>query len=358
MKILFLGGNLANNLADWLVLKGEEVIYKEEKIDVEYIKKLGHDFIISYNYKHIISKEIIDIAEGKVINLHISYLPWNKGAYPNIWSFLEDTPKGVTIHYLDEGLDTGDIIVQKEVFIDEDKETLKSSYEILHSEIQELFKENWEKIKKASIAARKQTRGGASTLRGNLQPSNHSSEKKDGIPLSENLRGNIDIGDVTLRNFINLTTEEMEMILEWRNHEDIRKWMYSDHIISKDEHFRFMEGIKQDNKNFYWLVKNKEGYVGVISLNRIDLKNKNAYIGIYSNPKLSRVGGLLMECLKKLAFDTANLHTLKAEAIWTNKHAIDFYKKSGFSEEGRLKEFIFKNGKWQDVIVMGIINAS
>ena len=64
--------------------------------------------------------------------MHISLLPWNRGYHPNIWSFLEDTPKGVTIHYINEGIDTGDIIVQKEIVIDEDKETLKSSYEILH----------------------------------------------------------------------------------------------------------------------------------------------------------------------------------------------------------------------------------
>lgn len=159
MRILFLGGNMAKNLSDWLVSKGEEVIYKEEKIDAVYIKKLSPDFIISYNYRHIISKQIIDLAEGKVINLHASYLPWNKGAYPNIWSFLEDTPKGVTFHYIDEGIDTGDIIVQKEVYIDEDKETLKSSYEILHKEIQKLFKENWEKIKTGNIRAKKQTGG-------------------------------------------------------------------------------------------------------------------------------------------------------------------------------------------------------
>lgn len=62
-----------------------------------------------------------------------------------------------------------------------------------------------------------------------------------------------------------------------------------------------------------------------------------------------------MECLQGLAFDTAHLHTLKAEVIETNKRAINFYKKSGFSEEGRLKEFVFKDGKWQDVIVIGII---
>ena len=107
------------------------------------------------------------------------------------------------------------------------------------------------------------------------------------------------------------------------------------------------------------MQKKKDGkYIGVICLNRVDFINKNAYLGIYTNPELSGVGGLIMECLQKLAFDVAHLHTLKAEVIETNEWAIDFYKKSGFSEEGRLKEFVFKNGKWLGVIVMGIINAS
>ncbi len=157
MRILFLGGNMAKSLADWLYDNGEDVVYIEDKINIEDIKKINPEFIISYNYKYIIPKGIIDYVKGKAINLHISYLPYNRGSYPNVWSFLEDTPKGVTIHYIDEGIDTGDIIVQKEVFIDEDKETLKSSYEILHREIQELFKKNWDSIKSGKITPRKQT---------------------------------------------------------------------------------------------------------------------------------------------------------------------------------------------------------
>lgn len=102
---------------------------------------------------------------NKVINLHISLLPYNRGSNPNVWSFLEDTPKGVTIHIVDEGLDTGDIIVQKEVFIDENKETLRSSYEMLHQEIQTLFKENWDKIKNNDINPKPQTHGGSIHLK-------------------------------------------------------------------------------------------------------------------------------------------------------------------------------------------------
>ena len=160
MKILFLGGNLARTLADWMESQGEEVIYREDKITTDDVKKVNPDFIVSYNYKYIISKEIIECVGGKAVNLHISLLPWNRSYHPNVWSFLDDTPKGVTIHYIDAGIDTGDIIIQKGVYIDEDKETLKSSYEILHREIQALFKENWNKIKNGEIAPQKQTGGG------------------------------------------------------------------------------------------------------------------------------------------------------------------------------------------------------
>ncbi len=173
------------------------------------------------------------------------------------------------------------------------------------------------------------------------------------------LKRNFELGDVLLINFLNLNDEEKEIIRDWRNHEDIRKWMYSDHIISLEEHINFIEGLKKDNKKFYWLARYKDGwYPGVISLNRLDVRNNNGYLGIYTNPELSGTGSLLIECLKKVSFDIAHLHTLKSEVIETNLRAINFYKKSGFSEEGRLKEFVFKDGKWQDVIAMGIINRN
>jgi methionyl-tRNA formyltransferase len=83
-------------------------------------------------------------------------LPWNRGADPNLWSFLEDTPKGVSIHYIDEGIDTGDIIVQKELFFNKKAETLASTYKKLNTEIIELFKMYLEPIIKGKIVRNKQ----------------------------------------------------------------------------------------------------------------------------------------------------------------------------------------------------------
>ncbi|MCM8832256.1 MAG: formyl transferase [Candidatus Omnitrophica bacterium] len=159
--MLFLGGNFGEELSSWLKQQGEEVIYKEHRLMMDEIKQINPVFVISYNYKYLITKEIVRLFKGKIINLHISYLPWNRGYYPNVWSFLEDTPKGVTIHYIDEGIDTGDIIVQKEVFFDEDRETLKTSYDKLQKEIQELFKNNWERIKTGKIEPKRQPQTGS-----------------------------------------------------------------------------------------------------------------------------------------------------------------------------------------------------
>ena len=168
MRIIFLGGNSSRGLSDWLEAQGEEVIYKVEKITIKHVRDASADLIVSYNYRYIISKEIINCVNGNAVNLHISLLPYNKGADPNIWSFLEDTPKGVTIHYIDAGIDTGDIILQKQVYIDEDKETLKSSYEILHEEIKELFKKEWRRIKYGAITPLPQPQGGSFHLKKDL----------------------------------------------------------------------------------------------------------------------------------------------------------------------------------------------
>lgn len=160
MKILFLGAPDSPVLS-WLRQQGEDVYSTLDKITVDYVIENKFDFLISYGYRHILKKEILDLFPNRAINLHISYLPYNRGTDPNFWSFIDGTPKGVTIHYLDEGVDTGDIIVQKEVVFDSlETETLASSYQKLHTEIQNLFFQNWEAIKNQKCSRRKQVGNG------------------------------------------------------------------------------------------------------------------------------------------------------------------------------------------------------
>jgi UDP-4-amino-4,6-dideoxy-N-acetyl-beta-L-altrosamine N-acetyltransferase len=179
---------------------------------------------------------------------------------------------------------------------------------------------------------------------------------KDKKDVLASLRGNLKIEEVTLLNFTSLDEREKEIVLRWRNSEGVRRWMFTSHVISLEEHLKFIDSLKSDNRNFYFLVKRASEYLGVISLTRISMENRNAYLGIYTNPekKMAGLGSMLGEVLLKLAFDVAKLHTLKLEVFEDNERAIALYRKLGFVEEGRLREFIFRDGKWKDVIVMGI----
>lgn len=145
-KILFLG-NANCPLFNWLVDQGEDVMQTTDKISLSLLNLYQISFIISYGYRHIITSDVIQAYQNHAINLHISLLPWNKGCSPNLWSFVENTPKGVSIHYIDEGIDTGDIIAQEEVFFVNEKETLTTSYNSLHQTMHTLFKKHWSMIK-------------------------------------------------------------------------------------------------------------------------------------------------------------------------------------------------------------------
>lgn len=159
MKVLLLGPR-RTNLISFLESCGEEVKTTEEKLIPNSLLLQQVEFIISYGYRHILKKEVLDKFQQKAINVHISLLPWNRGADPNLWSFLENTPKGVTIHYLDSGIDTGDILIQEEIYFTPE-ETLKTTYETLANIAENLLKKNWLDIRNGKIQPRHQTSGGS-----------------------------------------------------------------------------------------------------------------------------------------------------------------------------------------------------
>jgi len=150
-KILFLGyNNNQTSLIDKVKFHNKKWIveHTEKKIDLNTAKKFNS--IISFGYRHIINKDIIDNLNYAIINLHISFLPYNKGAHPNFWSFAESTPSGVTIHQVNHGIDTGKIVYQKQIDFElyKNRKNLifSKTYKVLIDEIENLFLINIEDI--------------------------------------------------------------------------------------------------------------------------------------------------------------------------------------------------------------------
>lgn len=157
MKILCLFHNkCALSLFNWLEQEGHETVLWSEALKKEWCQEQQFDLAVSYTYRFILSDEILGLLHDNAVNLHNSYLPWNRGSDPNLWSIVEGTPRGVSLHYMEPGLDKGAIIAQKLVPLMPD-DTLKSSYEKLDIAAQEQFRQAfqwypyWKQMKKYPI---------------------------------------------------------------------------------------------------------------------------------------------------------------------------------------------------------------
>ncbi len=135
MKVLLLG-NKAELLAT--SLGQNRLTFTEEEVTSDQVRELAPNLIVSFGYRYLLSNEVLEIPERGVLNLHISLLPWNRGSDPNFWSWLENTPKGVSIHEVARKLDAGPIVSQKELELP-NSSTLKQTYGRLVSEIIKLF---------------------------------------------------------------------------------------------------------------------------------------------------------------------------------------------------------------------------
>lgn len=145
------------------------------------------------------------------------------------------------------------------------------------------------------------------------------------------------------------------MVLDIRNHPEVRRWMYTDHRIAWGEHLQFIDSLSLSSSQSYWLVYDAADILGSVNLAHISMQHGHAYVGIYANPGCEKQnkGKHLLGALKQIAFETLKLHTLKLEVLVKNRRAIAFYEKNGFEKEGILKDYIQKDGMFEDVIIMG-----
>lgn len=155
-------------------------------------------------------------------------------------------------------------------------------------------------------------------------------------------------------DFLEISDEQKDEVLKWRNHPEVRSRMFTSHEITKEEHYRFIEGLKNDASSRYWMI----GDLGVISLKRISRTHRHAYLGIYKNPfhEERGIAKTLIDVLKKKAFGELKLHTLKLEVFSDNRKAFDFYERNGFRQEGYLRETVRseQDGIYRDIVVMGL----
>ena len=147
------------SVKNWALQKNVPVYTTEEVNSPDWIAKIAAvnpDIIFSFYYRKMIGREILDLPKIGAFNLHGSFLPAYRGRCPVNWVIINgETQSGVTLHYMIDKPDAGDIVGQKAVEIDL-SDTAKTLYDKLCGAAKDLLDEVLPLINKGEIPRRKQ----------------------------------------------------------------------------------------------------------------------------------------------------------------------------------------------------------
>jgi UDP-4-amino-4,6-dideoxy-N-acetyl-beta-L-altrosamine N-acetyltransferase len=152
-------------------------------------------------------------------------------------------------------------------------------------------------------------------------------------------------------------TNDLEMILAWRNAPSVRANMYTRHEISLQEHFAWWQRLQLRDDQQYFIYEYNGKPTGVVGFNEIDLINSISSWAFYSAPDAPKGTGSRMEFLAlDHAFTAMRLHKLACEVLAFNSAVIKLHQKFNFQVEGVLREHHLIRDEYVDIYKMGILS--
>lgn len=152
-----------------------------------------------------------------------------------------------------------------------------------------------------------------------------------------------------------MTNEDLTRVLAWRNHEEVRRYMYTQHEISLAEHSRWFERASQDSNRHLLVFESNAVPLGFINLHQIAFGGVADW-GFYAAPDAPKgTGRQLGQAALQYAFIHLGLHKLCGQALGHNERSIRFHRSLGFQQEGILREQHFDGQSYHDVVCFGLL---
>jgi len=153
-----------------------------------------------------------------------------------------------------------------------------------------------------------------------------------------------------------MSEEDAQFIVDMRNNSKILNSLFSYRMITVEEHLNwYKNNFNNDNRIDLMVCKKDDNkLIGTVNLANIDYKNQKAEFGIMIAESFWNKGYAYesSQIFIDYSFNQFNLNKIYLEVLKENDAAINLYQKLGFREEGILRENIFKNGKFKDVLIM------
>lgn len=152
--------------------------------------------------------------------------------------------------------------------------------------------------------------------------------------------------------------EDSARLLAWRNLPEIRRWMYTDHVISQEEHERWFTGALTDSSRRYWIIDLDGAPVGLANLADYAPAHRRAAWAYYlADPSVrgKGIGAYVEYFVLEHVFGELGLNKLCCEVLIDNEAVWKMHEAFGFRREALFREHIWKNGAPVDVVALGLL---
>ncbi|MEG0283294.1 MAG: UDP-4-amino-4,6-dideoxy-N-acetyl-beta-L-altrosamine N-acetyltransferase [Erysipelotrichales bacterium] len=166
---------------------------------------------------------------------------------------------------------------------------------------------------------------------------------------------------LTLRNILDVDFATQMLVRDWRNSENIRKYMTSERIISEETHKKWIKSLENNNKTMFFIVFYEEKPIGIVTIYNIDYDNLKCEWGFYIFDTSLRglgIGKRLEVSTLNFIFNEIGIKKLSCSVLETNPSVISMHKKMGFEQEGLFKEEVQRDDKRVDVIHLGMTSKT
>jgi RimJ/RimL family protein N-acetyltransferase len=156
--------------------------------------------------------------------------------------------------------------------------------------------------------------------------------------------------------------EDVPRFVRWFNDPEVRQFLTMYRPLSRAEEERWVESLASRREDIVLAIEVRAGdqwvHIGNVGLHRIDWKNRTATLGIVIGEREYWGKGYGTEAVRTMlryAFEELGLNRVELETYSFNPRAIRCYEKAGFKREGVRRQALYRNGKFHDVILMGIL---
>lgn len=159
-----------------------------------------------------------------------------------------------------------------------------------------------------------------------------------------------------------MTYDDTEDIIRWRNSEGVRKNFIYQGLFTKESHENWIKTMVETGKVVQMMICETatNRAVGSVYIRDIDKTHNKGEYGIFIGEEAARgkgYGTAAAKLMIQYCFEELGLHKLFLRVYADNIQAIRSYEKGGFEKEAYLRDDVCVNGRYRDIVLMGIINA-